>query len=244
MMISLAGRTLKPELWPTLVSLPALLLVVFLGVWQIERLEWKEALIEQINAELQKEPQPLPMALPELGPREYRFFTATGYYLHDKTLYRAAQYQKNILGYHLLTPMQLEDGRILLVNRGWVPKEQKDPAARPGSEPSEPLTIKIMVHRGNLRGWFVPDNSPEKNQWFWYDLPTMRQTTGVELLPIVADAVQVHTEGGLPIASKGEIEIRNDHLSYAITWFAIAITIIAIYTIYHWQRAVEQDASK
>jgi surfeit locus 1 family protein len=86
--------------------------------------------------------------------------------------------------------------------------------------------------------WFLPDNKPDRNFWFWVDLPAMARWAGVDgpVAPYFVDAGPQANPGGLPIGGQTHIELPNDHLQYAITWFALAIGLTTVYLVFHHQR--------
>jgi surfeit locus 1 family protein len=101
-------------------------------------------------------------------------------------------------------------------------------------------TIRVNVDRGWLWREFF-SNSPQKNLWLWYDLPAMQQHAGLPLMPIIIDATRVTLADGTPLSGGPtpfplEIQIRNDHLGYAITWFLIGISGVVIFVTYHMEK--------
>jgi surfeit locus 1 family protein len=211
-----------------------MLSLIGLGVWQINRLEWKEGLIAEIEAANARAPRDGWPATPEeaatLG---WRRVQVAGEFLHDKELHLAARYYHSQLGYHILTPFRLEDGRVLLLNRGWVPVEGKDPALRAQGQVSGPLSLLVQVRTDNDRNYFTPEGDAAKNIWFWRDIPRMREATGLPLEPVTADVLHANVPGGYPASSDGEIRLRNDHLGYVITWFSLAIAAAVMFVLYH-----------
>ena len=122
---------LRPALWPTLISLPILVVSLGLGIWQMERREWKRDILHRIEVNQAA----APITLDELlrgDPlrQEYGRVKVAGTFLNDKEFYLAARNLKNKVGLQVVTPLSTDDGRIVLFNRGWVPQEQKDPAKR------------------------------------------------------------------------------------------------------------------
>lgn len=220
------------EFWPSVITLPVLVLVIVLGVWQLERLEWKQSILRKIEQNLHEAAQPLPAEIADPDALEYSFVSAEGTYLHDKELLLGAQYYSGILGYKLLTPLQLTDGRMVLVNRGWVPKEQREQDTRAETLAEGVQTVEGIVRMPNRRNIFTPENDPTGSGWFWIDQSAIEGVTGVSLMPIVLERVSEGGEG-LPIPAKKAIELRNDHFMYAITWFAMAIIVVVIYFTYH-----------
>ena len=145
-------------------------------------------------------------------------------------------------GYQIVTPMVRADGSTVLVNRGWVPTEKRNPETRPESLVSGVVTVSGMARPGWPQNFFVPDNSPETNTWFWGDLPTMAKAAHApDALPLFVEADATANPGGLPVGGQSVINLRNDHLEYAITWYALAVGIFAVYFLYHFR---PEDAPK
>src|SRR6201988_3228681 len=120
----------RPLFWPTVFSVPVLLLLLGLGSWQIERLFWKRELIAQRQAALGAGPGTAPRSLEEARGLEFRHVTDEGVFLHNKEIFLGATSEAGRNGYQVLTPLQEPGGRIVFVNRGFIPAELKDPAKR------------------------------------------------------------------------------------------------------------------
>ena len=233
------GARFRPLLWPTLFTLPAVLLMLGLGVWQLERLQWKAALIAERAERTHAAPIPLPRQGDDLAAAEYRRVELIGRFRNDRELLLAARSHLGVPGYHVVTPLELADGRqTVLVDRGWVPLARKDPAKRAEGQLAGQVTIAGIVRRPLPKGWLVPDNEPAHNVWFWFDLPAMASHAGITgpLAPVYVDAVAAPIPGGYPLGGETRIELPNDHLQYALTWFALAIVLIVIYLVFHHQR--------
>ena len=133
-----------------------------------------------------------------------------------------------------------DGGLPILVNRGWVPYERRDPATRAAGQVAGPVVVEGILRReprGGASSWFVPDNSPERNQWFWFDLPAMARAAGVPAFaPFYVEAAAAPNPGGLPIGGQTIVELPSNHLEYAITWYSLAIALAFIYVLWHRQR--------
>lgn len=238
----------KPAFWPTVMTLPAVLVGLALGIWQLDRREWKAAII----ADRVAKSSALPLgALPErFDPAEHEFRTVrvSGRFLHDKEMFQGAKSLRGNPGYHVLTPLALEGGGHLLISRGWVPLERKLPEGRrPGQVTGTVAIVGVLRAPVGRTNWLarqtVPDNRPDQNFWFFIDLPAMAQASGLpDLKPYYLEAGAAPNPGGFPIGGQARIELPNDHLQYAITWFAIAATGIVIYLLFHRRRAREKAA--
>ncbi len=211
-------------------------LLFWLGVWQLERLQWKEGLIHEIEASRYTPAvEGLPKNLSDTHSMDFVRVHLIGEYLHDYEIHLAARYYQSQLGYHILTPFQLEDGRIVLVNRGWVKLEDKNPANRPDGQIKGKQSIIVMIRNDNDRSYFTPDPDIKDNVWFWRDVKAISKSTGLELLPMNTDLLYKAPAGDKPHPSDGLIELRNDHLGYALTWFCICITGVLTFIMFYYR---------
>jgi surfeit locus 1 family protein len=231
---------LRPALWPTLMSLPILVVALGLGIWQMERREWKRDILDRIAVNQAAAPVTLDELLRGDPLRhEYGRVTLSGSFLNDKEFYLAARSLKNTVGLQVVTPLRTDDGGIVLFDRGWIPQERKDPAKR--AEGLLPGTVKLtgIVRRAQEQRQFAPDNVPDRNVWFHVDVPLMRRMAGgapdpkLDTFFLEADATP--NPGGFPIGGQTRLDIPNDHLQYAITWFLIAAALVGVYLAYHWE---------
>ena len=146
----------RPRLGPTLFTVPAVAMLVALGVWQLQRLEWKTRLIAERATAVATTQVPPPQTLGEARALEFHPVIAEGVFLHDKEILLNAIAAKGDAGFDVLTPLREADGRIVFVNRGFVPTGRKDPAARPAGQLAGTMHIS-----GLLR--VPPDTKPS---WF------------------------------------------------------------------------------
>jgi len=227
----------RPRLWPTLATLAALLVLVGLGTWQVERLRWKEALIAERDARLAAPAEMLPADAdwPAWG---FRRVEVRGTFRHDLEQLFGANGRAGQVGHHVLTPLVRPDGSALLVDRGWVPAEEAHPATRREGQVEGPVTITgIARYRGeDTSNWFTPANQPEQAMWFSYDLPALEEALGLALLPVVVEADDRPNPGGLPIGGLSRIALTNNHLQYAITWYGLALTLVVVYVSFSLRR--------
>jgi len=232
-------------LWPTLFTIPVILLTLSLGVWQLQRLEWKTALIAEREAALSAPPVAIPDDGAAAQALDFHRVAGTGTFLHDKELYIGAFSTRDVEGYQVVTPVRLASGKILLVNRGWVPEARKEPANRPEGQIQGPTTIdgilRVPVVPKSIFSWLVPTpvNRPNENFWFYVDVPGMVAKDGLdpaEVLPFYVEAGPDKNPGGFPVGGQTRISLPNDHLQYAITWFSFAVILAVIYLVYHYRK--------
>ena len=226
------ARRFRFRLWPTLTTLLGVAVMVGLGTWQLQRLAWKENLIRDAEAGLAAPAIDLPGGA-DLAALEFRHVAARGTYLHDAAVGFGLSAVGGVPGGRLLTPMRLEDGRVILVDRGWLPEPLLPPRTPAELLPAGPVSVDgIARWRGGLKpGFMAPDNEPAKRRWFTWDIPAMEQTLGLGLVPVVI--VLEHSEGpaDLPKTEAVTIDFPNDHFGYALTWYGLAVALVAIYVL-------------
>lgn len=227
----------RPRLWPSLAALAALIVLVSLGTWQLERLRWKEALIAERDARLAAPAELLP-AQADWPAWEFRRVEVQGTFLHDLEQLFGARGHGGQVGHHVLTPLLRPDGSALLVDRGWVPADKAHPAARREGQVEGPVSITgIARYRGeHAAGWFTPANQPEQAMWFSYDLAALEEALALSLLPVVVEADDRPNPGGLPIGGLTRIALTNNHLQYAVTWYGLALTLVVVYLSFSLRR--------
>ena len=226
-------------------SLVALAILLLLGTWQVQRLHWKEALLETIAARIDAPPRELSeieTLLATEGDVEYWPVRVTGRFRHDGERHFFATH-KGMSGYYVYTPLELDGGRFILVNRGFVTHHFKDPAFRPVGQVEGEVTVAGLA-RNRLEGkpsFMVPDNDPAQNIFYWKDLTAMAATSGVggvdDYLPFFIDADDTGNPGGLPIGGVTIVDLPNNHLQYAVTWYGLAAALLAVVGAWFWRRA-------
>ncbi|MBY5707340.1 SURF1 family protein [Rhizobium leguminosarum] len=225
----------------------ALAILISLGTWQVERLHWKEGLIADIAA--RQAASPVPLADIEAmaaagGDIEYRKVTASGRYINNKERHFFATWRGQT-GYYIYTPLELADGRFLFVNRGFVPFDNKEPETRMQGQLTDQQTVTGLA-REKLPGkpsWVVPDNDVAKNIFYWKDLDVMAESVGLEkasVIPFFVDADSTPNPAGLPIGGVTQVDLPNDHLQYAFTWYGLAAVLVVVVAISWFRKAPQQ----
>lgn len=229
-----AKRVFRPTLWPTLFTIPAVVIMIGLSIWQVERLHWKEGLIADRQARVSAAPIELPESGGDPAEIEFRRVHLTGHFQNDHEMYLAARSMNGNVGYHIITPMILAAGGTVLVDRGWVPIEKKSPESRVQGQLAGDLSLDGVVRLSQHQAFMQPDNEPDKNVWFFLDLPAMTAKVGLPARSdIYVEAGPGEIPGGYPLGGQTRINLPNDHLQYAITWALLAAALIVIYVIYH-----------
>lgn len=220
---------------PGLTIATAILLVILigLGVWQLERLQWKLGLIASVNAHLNAAPISLGEALRRGQDAQYRRVRLLGHFDNTNENYVFATDDAGAPVYHVLVPFQTERG-TLIVDRGIVPLELRDPRSRLAGEIDGPTTITGIWRTPDAPGFFTA--APDRAHRIWYsrDVQAMAQLEGLALLkPVVVEADAKPNPGGWPKGGQTRVTFRNEHLQYAITWFALAAGLAGVYVAYH-----------
>lgn len=216
----------------------ALAILISLGTWQVQRLYWKEGLLADIAT--REVAAPVPLADIEAmaasgGDIEYRKVTATGRYINNKERHFFATWRGQT-GFYIYTPLELADGRYLFVNRGFVPYENKEPEMRMQGQLTDQQTVTGLA-RARLPGKpssLVPDNDVAKNIFYWKDLDVMAASVGLDkaqVIPFFVDADSTPNPAGLPIGGVTQVDLPNDHLQYAFTWYGLAAVLVVVVAI-------------
>jgi len=219
----------------TLGSLAGFAVLIRLGTWQVERLHWKEGLIAERGAAVSAPPIAVPRTLEAARSLEFRRVRAVGQFQYDREIaMHAIERKHGDAGYLVIAPLRLDDGAVVLVERGWVPPEKRDAATRPEGNPPGAVAVDGLLRLAPAEkpGWFIPANDPARGEWFWIDLPALARAAGAPAaLPFYIEAGPAPNPGGLPVGGQANTDLPNDHLQYAITWYALAAALLVIYVI-------------
>lgn len=245
-MTATRAQAFRGLILPGVLSLAALTVLIMLGTWQMQRLAWKEALIETIAKRVTETPQLLP-ATPEsisfdLASEEYRRYIAVGRFLHqhEVQVYTVLSEPKGSFsgaGYWVLTPLARDDGSIVIVNRGFVPQELKSPASRSEGQVEGVVRITGLLRAPEQVNFFTPANDPAKNAWYRRTPSDIERAFGLKnVLPFMLDATGEYRPDMLPQPNETKLTFTNNHLGYALTWYGLACTLIGVFAAFAWQR--------
>lgn len=223
----------RPYPGVTVAAVIATAILVGLGVWQLQRLQWKLALIAEVNGHMTAPPLPLGEALKKgADAMQYRRVALEGRFDNTKEAYVFTTAAGGEAVYHVLTPFLTDDGHSLLVDRGYVPKEKLDPATR---TPVAGATRLVGVWRvPDAPGTFTPAPDAAHRIWYSRDLKEIAAADHIQLAaPVVIEADATPNPGGWPKGGQTVVSFRNEHLSYAVTWFGLAAGLLGVYLAYH-----------
>lgn len=234
-------RDFRPTVGSTVAAIVGVALLLGLGSWQVYRLGWKQDLIAERTAQLDAVPVALPTTGAAAAGLMWHPVEVTGRFVHDEELHLGARSQRGNVGFHVLTPLVRDDGPAVLVNRGWVPTDNKAAETRALGQVDGVVTVRGIATPGAGSNAFTPDNDPARNFWFYVDYPEMAAAVERDLLPVVVDADTTANPGGFPIGGQTRLDIPNDHLQYAITWYLLALTLVVVYVAWNVKRRREQS---
>jgi len=213
-----------------------------LGIWQVERRAWKLDLIERVDSRVHAAPVPAPG--PDQWPQvdaardAYRHVEVSGSFQHDnETLVQASTELGS--GYWVLTPLKRDDdGTIVLVNRGFVPSAaRRGREAAAAGESTGPVRVTGLLRVSEPDGSFMRDNDPEADRWYSRDVAAIAAARGLDnVAPYFidadadADATPATTPASTttPVGGLTVIAFHNNHLVYALTWFAMALMMLGV----------------
>ncbi len=212
-------------------ALAATIGFVALGVWQVERRAWKLDLIAQVEAGTRAAPLVVPRPGVDAQASEYRRVTATGSFLHDRETLVQALTERGA-GFWVLTPLRTPRG-VVLINRGFVLPERRDPATRATGQAAGPVTVTGLLRASEPKGGFLRTNDPAGDRWYSRDVPAIAAARGIgRAAPFFIDADATPNPGGWPVGGLTVLRFNNNHLVYALTWFGLAgISLTALFLL-------------
>lgn len=228
----------QPRFWPTVTTGLMLIALLALGTWQVQRYSWKSELIEKLQSRSQETPQALPADDAAPDDIEFQRVQVKGTYDHAHEFYLLGRSRRGTPGLHVMTPLRRSDGKgYALIDRGWIPFERRSPATRAEGQVTGEVSFDGIVRIARGPGTFTPENDVAGNNWYFIDPETMARKAGIGTLPgyyVLSGAKE--PPGGYPIPRQWRIDIRNNHVEYAITWYLMAVILLVIYVLFHRQK--------
>ena len=222
--------------WHTLVTVVGLAVLLSLGTWQVHRLYWKRDLVNLVRTRLSRPLQRIedignlmPSALQNI---EFQKVIAEGVFLNDQALKLQGRTYEGQIGYHLIVPLRLEDNSSILVDRGWLPL--KEPAESFLSQAlAQKVSIKGYIRLKTESNFVTPENCYGKREIYALDPIETSKSLGIKnLLPFYIVQTEKIGKEPFPAIAKNHISLRNFHLQYAITWYALALLLGIVYILY------------
>ena len=235
----------------TLMTLAGLVILIGLGVWQLDRKVWKENLITTLNTRLGRAPEDLPprasWAQLREDKEEFRRVVFPAEFLdgEEALVYTAGSPLRPDVkgpGYWVFAPARLAGGSIILVNRGFVPADRKDPGTRTEGAPHGVIDIVGVLRWPETRNSFTPADDPKNNVWFLRDSNSIAKSkTWATAAPFYIDQEGPVPAGALPKPGKLEVRLPDNHLQYAITWFGLALALAGVFIVWLARRLVGRN---
>jgi surfeit locus 1 family protein len=227
---------------PTIFALVGIAILVGLGVWQLDRKVWKENLIATMTERLNGAPQSLPPreTWSELaaGREEFKRVSFPAEFLpgQEALLYSAGSAVRPDVkgpGYFVFAPARLAGGSIVIVDRGFVPLDRKQPASRAEGVPSGSADIVGVMRWPETRGMFTPADDVAGNIWYARDIAAMAKAKGwSSAAPFYIEQEAPVPPGGWPKPGRLVVNLPDNHLQYAVTWFGLAMALAGVYLIW------------
>lgn len=229
--------TFRPYPGFTVATAILLALLLGLGFWQLQRLQWKLGLIEQVHRNMAAAPIGLDDAL-KLGPAaDYRRVTLHGGFDNAREAYIYSVGENGVPVYHVIVPLTTDDNRIVLVDRGVVPQEKQSRATRAAGLVEGETSVTGIWRSEEQPGAFTPPPDTVKRLWFVRSAGGIARVDHETLAaPVIVEADATPNPGGWPRGGQTRVEFRNEHLQYAITWFLMAAGLLGVYIAYHVSR--------
>ncbi len=230
----------RPSLWgPGLLALAAFVVLIGLSVWQLERKTWKEGLIDTLTRRLAAPP----IALPPPGQwgrlkqeeNEFRHVSFRAEILSDQealvyTSGSAFRPDVSGAGYWIFAPARIAGGGVIVVDRGFVPEGRQDPTTRAEGHVAGAIDIVGVLRWPETPGLFTPAGDPPRNLWFARDPIAIAQAKQWgPVPPFYVEQEAPVPPGGLPKPGVLQVSLPNDHLNYALTWFGLALVLVAVF---------------
>ena len=211
----------------TLVSIIISLICFSLSIWQVKRLEWKKNLISNIEKAYNSDSININVLSGDLRNFKFKNVYLEGTFINEKSMFLGPRVNKDQVGYHLITPFLLKDGRYILTNRGWLKEIIKI------REPNKEYLIKGILKESDIKNIFTPKNNMEKNLWFYISTDEMSKFAGLRLVDnIFVDLIGSNPNHKLTIINSSTPKIANNHLQYAITWAILGLLFLVMNYIY------------
>jgi surfeit locus 1 family protein len=213
---------------PGLSTLAMLVVLIGLGTWQVYRLHWKEGILAQIATAEAAPPVPLTP-----NPAPYTKISVTGQFRFD----RAAEFGAEVrdtksgptMGTDQIVPLERKGAPAILVDRGWIPQKRETSL----DDPSDVVTVSGYIRPGDVPHWFSPTDDTAARQFFTLDPEAIGATIGVpNLAPFTLVALGTSTPESYPAPAEHLPRPPNNHLSYVITWYGLAVALVVIFGVW------------
>ena len=229
----------RPLLWPTIFTILSLFTLLSLGSWQVYRLIWKNDLISNYLKKFNNEVIYYNNNLNFNNELEYRRINVIGKFLNEKEILVIGKTFEGNAGFHLLTPLITKSKKVILINRGWISEKYKLSNSRKFTIIKNDILVDGIIRKPQNKGYFVPENDPIGNFWFTIKPREIQKALKLDNHDFEKNfyisSIRSSKKLSLPIGVSGTPNFRNQHLSYAITWYSLALVLVIIYLTFHYK---------
>ena len=225
-------------LWATIFTIVGISILCSLGYWQVQRLEWKTALLSELSVATETDAMKNRLNFQDFvrGEKTNKPFLSgylVGEFQHEDEIVIGPRTYKGLPGYHLITPLKLENGGTVMINRGWLPEEQIAREKRPESLTPGMTVVAGMARIADKPNRFTPDNDKNSNKWYWLDIKAVAEK--YDLSPITEYVLYEQPQGLRTYTFPRPLGMTwvppNNHKQYAFFWFSMAGIMALIYIL-------------
>ncbi len=213
---------------PLIAFVVALSILLSLSTWQFKRLKWKSNLVDIRVSMYEGQVKPLNV-ISEPSKSEFQKISIKGKLLNEFEFYMPALSKRGNNGFHILVPFKTEENKFIIFDTGWVPLLKKDREKRINNIDNEEKEFLAVIRIPGRKGYFQPDNDPQKNFWFFVEPTLMEKQLKFSLEKNFYIEAINNGPNGFPLGNQTRIYLRNNHLQYALTWLMIAFGLVGVY---------------
>ena len=212
----------------------AMIILLSLGTWQLERLRWKSHIISTMNKHISLSPKEINASvINDIKNYNYRRIKLEGTYIYNKNITIYSKVLNGKVGRHLIIPFKTKFGYIL-INKGFIPKDYNIDLAF--AEKAKNISINGIVKFQQNINYFTPKNNLITNEWYYINLDEISKFLNIPLMDFYL-IEEDNPKERYPVGSQYNLKVPNDHLQYAITWFSLAIAL-SIFMHLLWRKNV------
>lgn len=213
---------------PGLSTLVMMAVLISLGTWQVYRLQWKERILAQIATAEGAPPQPL-----GANPSPYQKVSVTGRFMFDRAAQFGAEVRDTnrgpIMGSYQIVPLERDGAPTVMVNRGWIPQKRETPL----EDPTGIVTVSGYVRPPETAHWFSAANDPVARAFYTLDTAVIGSAVGISNpAPFALVVLGTPFDSTYPAPAEHLPRPPNNHLSYVITWYGLAVSLAVIFVIW------------
>jgi surfeit locus 1 family protein len=229
----MSERRFQPSPVSTVITFVLFTVLIGLGIWQVQRLHWKEALLATIHTNMTQKAVPMPESFDDMHAWQYRRVTLAGSFDFTHEFLVKPRTLDGQSGYDMVVPFIRASGGTVLVDRGWISDALMERAQRPGQGM---IQIEGVLRESKRPNSFTPDNNPAKLDWYWIDTAGMGEAANLKDVSPMVLYIADKTPGVYPVGGRVTVEIPNDHKQYAAFWFSMAFILLIVWYLSHLQR--------